>query len=183
MKRRKFLKGFASVSAVASIVTVPSLLSAKDAPKVVSPNKMDFETAFKAVVGGSKVSDSDKVDLTVPEIAENGAVVPVKVNVDHPMTKDSYVKSIHIFAVKNQNSRCADVVLTPTNGKGYFATRIKLGESQDVVALVGLSDGSYLKAAKGVKVTIGGCGWLDQYNNKQIKNIWRMYYGRKKVDD
>jgi len=161
MKRRKFLQGFASASAVASIITVPSLLSAKDAPakpKISSPNKMDIDTAMKAVTGGAKVADSAKVDLTVPEIAENGAVVPVKINVDHPMTKDSYVKTIHIFAEKNQNSRCADVVLSPMNGKGYFATRIKLGESQDVIALVGLSDGTYLKAAKGVKVTIGGCG-------------------------
>jgi sulfur-oxidizing protein SoxY len=158
MQRRKFLKGFAGASAVATIVTVPSLLSAKDAPKIVSPNKMDVDTAMKAVIGGAKVTDSDKVTLTVPEIAENGAVVPVKVNVDHPMTKDSYVKSIHILAAKNQNSRCADVILSPTNGKGYFATRIKLGQSQDVIALVGLSDGTYLKAAKGVKVTIGGCG-------------------------
>lgn len=160
MQRRKFLKGFASASAVASIVTVPSMLSAKDAPKakVESPNKMDFKTAMDAVTGGAKVADSAKVDLTVPEIAENGAVVPVKVNVDHPMTKNSYVKSIHIFASQNQNTRCADVVLSPMNGKGYFATRIKLGKSQDVVALVGLSDGTYLKAAKGVKVTIGGCG-------------------------
>ncbi len=158
MQRRKFLKGFAGASAVATIVTVPSLLSAKDAPKIISPNKMDVDTAMKAVLGGAKVTDSDKVTLTVPEIAENGAVVPVKVNVDHPMTKDSYVKSIHILASKNQNSRCADVVLSPANGKGYFATRIKLGQSQDVVALVGLSDGTYLKAAKGVKVTIGGCG-------------------------
>jgi len=160
MQRRKFLKGFAGASAVATIVTVPSLLSAKDEPKakIVSPNKMDVETAMKAVLGDAKATDSDKVTLTVPEIAENGAVVPVKVNVDHPMTKESYVKTIHVFAAKNQNSRCADVVLSPANGKGYFATRIKLGESQDVIALVGLSDGTYLKAAKGVKVTIGGCG-------------------------
>lgn len=161
MQRRKFLKGFAGASAVASIVTVPTLLSAKDAPskpKVISPNKMDLETAMKAATGGAKVTDSAKVDLTLPEIAENGAVVPVKVNVDHPMTKESYVKTIHVFAEKNQNSRCADVVLTPMNGKGYFATRIKLGESQNVIALVGLSDGTYLKASKGVKVTIGGCG-------------------------
>ena len=159
MKRREFLKGIATTSAVATVVTVPTLLNAKDdKPKIVSPNKMDIDTAIKAIVGGAKVEESAKVDLTVPEIAENGAVVPVKVNVDHPMTKESYVKTIHIFATKNQNTRCADVVLSPTNGKAYFATRIKLGKSQDVLALVGLSDGTYLKAAKGVKVTIGGCG-------------------------
>jgi len=49
-------------------------------------------------------------------------------------------------------------MLTPLNGKGYFATRIKLSGTQDVVALVELSDGTFIKAAKSVKVTIGGCG-------------------------
>ena len=161
MKRRKFLKSFASASVVASVVSVPTLLSAKDEakkPKIVSPNKMDLDTAIKAATGGAKVADSDKITLTVPEIAENGAVVPVKVKVDHPMTKDSYVKTITVYASQNQNVRCVDAVLSPANGKAYFATRIKLGKSQDVVALVGLSDGTFIKAAKGVKVTIGGCG-------------------------
>jgi sulfur-oxidizing protein SoxY len=49
-------------------------------------------------------------------------------------------------------------MLTPLNAKGYFATRIKLGGTQDVVALIEMSDGSFLKAAKPVKVTIGGWG-------------------------
>jgi sulfur-oxidizing protein SoxY len=94
----------------------------------------------------------------VPEIAENGAVVPVKVNVESPMTEADYVKAIHILSTKNGNARCADVMLTPLNGKGYFATRVKLGGTQDVVALVEMSDGSFIRAAKPVKVTIGGCG-------------------------
>jgi sulfur-oxidizing protein SoxY len=49
-------------------------------------------------------------------------------------------------------------MLTPMNAKGYFSTRIKLSETQDVVALVELSDGTFLNSAKSVKVTIGGCG-------------------------
>ena len=49
-------------------------------------------------------------------------------------------------------------MLTPANGKGYFATRVKLGSTQEIVALVELSDGTFIKTAKSVKVTIGGCG-------------------------
>ena len=155
MKRRNFLKSICAASAVAATVS-PSLLVAKDAPK--GGNVLSYDAAVAAITGGKAVADSDKIKLTVPEIAENGAVVPVKVNVESPMTEADYVKAIHILTTKNGNARCADVMLTPLNGKGYFATRVKLGGTQDVVALVEMSDGSFLRAAKPVKVTIGGCG-------------------------
>jgi len=154
MKRRNFLKSICAVSAVAA--TTPSVLLAKEAPK--GGNALSYDAAVKAITGGKTVADSDKVKLTVPEIAENGAVVPVKVNVESAMTEAEHVKAIHVLSTKNGNARCADVMLTPMNGKGYFATRIKLGGTQDVVALVEMSDGSFLRAAKPVKVTIGGCG-------------------------
>lgn len=155
MKRRSFLKSICAVSAVAAVST-PSMLLAKEAPK--GGNALSYDKAVAAITGGKAVVDSDKVSLTVPEIAENGAVVPVKINVESPMTETDYVKAIHVLSTKNGNSRCADVMLTPMNAKGYFATRVKLGGTQDVVALVEMSDGSFLRAAKPVKVTIGGCG-------------------------
>ena len=159
MKRRNFLKSICAISAVAA-ATSPSVLLAKDATKAKKkgPNDLTYDAAVAAITGGKAVTDSDKVKLTVPEIAENGAVVPVKVNVESPMTKADYVKAIHVLNTKNGNARCVDVMLTPMNGKGYFATRVKLGGTQDVVALVEMSDGSFLRAAKPVKVTIGGCG-------------------------
>ncbi len=155
MKRRNFLKSICAASAVAATVS-PSLLLAKDAPK--GGNALGYDAAVAVITGGKEVAKSDKIKLTVPEIAENGAVVPVKVNVESPMTDADHVKAIHVLATKNGNARCVDVMLTPLNGKGYFATRIKLGGTQDVVALVEMSDGSFLSAAKSVKVTIGGCG-------------------------
>jgi sulfur-oxidizing protein SoxY len=156
MKRRSFLKGMAATAPLA-VVTTPMVLSAKD-EKPKAENAMDLKTALAAITGDKGAKDSDKLKLTVPEIAENGAVVPVKIEVDHPMDEKNYVQSIHILATKNTNVRCADVVLTPANTKGYFATRVKLGESQDVMAVVGLSDGTFMKISKPVKVTIGGCG-------------------------
>ena len=155
MKRRNFIKSICAVSAVAATIT-PSVLLAKDAPK--GANVLTYDAAVKAITGGKAVVDSDKVKLTVPEIAENGAVVPVKVNVESPMTEADHVKAIHVLSTKNGNARCADVMLTPMNAKGYFATRVKLSGTQDVVALVELSDGSFHRVAKPVKVTIGGCG-------------------------
>jgi sulfur-oxidizing protein SoxY len=156
MKRRNFIKGICAVSAVAATMA-PSTLLAKDA-KPKSANALTYDAAVAAITAGKAVTDSDKVTLTVPEIAENGAVVPVKVNVESPMTEADHVKTIHVLTTKNGNARCADVMLTPMNAKGYFATRVKLGGTQDIVALVEMSDGSFLRAAKPVKVTIGGCG-------------------------
>jgi len=156
MKRRSFMQGILLTSAV---VATPVLLSAEEKKaKKKGPNDMDFATALSVITGGKEAKDSDKIKLTLPEIAENGAVVPVKVEVDHPMEEKNFVKAIHILNTKNGNARCADAMLTPANGKGYFATRVKLSGTQEVVAVVELSDGSFLKTSKSVKVTIGGCG-------------------------
>jgi sulfur-oxidizing protein SoxY len=156
IKRRNFLKAMAATAPLA-VVATPVSLSAKDA-KPKSPNFLDLKSAVETITGKKGAKDSDKIKLTVPEIAENGAVVPVKVEVDHPMEDKNYVKAIHVIATQNSNVRCADVILSPLNGKGYFATRIKLGKSQDVMALVELSNGEFIKKQKPVKVTIGGCG-------------------------
>jgi sulfur-oxidizing protein SoxY len=156
MERRNFIKSICAASAVAATVTPSALLAKGEKPK--GGNLLSYDAAVKAITGGKAVADSDKIKLTVPEIAENGAVVPVKVEVDNPMEDNNYVKAIHVLATKNGNSRCADVMLTPLNGKGYFATRIKLSGTQEVVALVELSNGTFIKSGKSVKVTIGGCG-------------------------
>ena len=155
MQRRSFLRGLGLV-AVATAVATPTL--AMGADEVISPNLLNIDAAVKAITGGEKVVASPKVHLRAPEIAENGAVVPVTVEIDSPMTDDDYVKAIHVFATKNSNVRCADVMLTPANGKAMLATRVKLGTSQDVMVLVETSKGEFLSASQNVKVTIGGCG-------------------------
>ncbi len=156
MERRSFLKGFGVAAACA--VALPHVASAADEKKVVSPNEMKFETAVAAITGGKALIASAKVKMEAPEIAENGAVVPVKVTVESPMTQKEYVKAIHVLASKNGNVRCANIYLTPANGEAFFGTRVKLGGTQDVVAIAEMSDGSFLTAKQNVKVTIGGCG-------------------------
>ena len=156
MERRGFLKGLAGACALTA-VGVPTLASAAE-KKPASPNAISFQKALETITGGKGAKESDKINLIVPEIAENGAVVPVKVTVNAPMEPGNYVKAIHVLATKNSKARCADVFLTPENGKAYFATRIKLGGTQEVVAVAQLGDGSFIKAHKRVKVTIGGCG-------------------------
>ncbi len=156
MQRREFFKKLGTATAVAAVI--PAMSFADSASKPTGPNKMDFKTAVETITGGKKPIKSDKVHLKAPEIAENGAVVPVTVTVDSPMTDSNYVKAIHILNGKNSNARCIDVFLTPANGKAMFSTRVKLSGTQDVTALVELSDGTFLIASQNVKVTIGGCG-------------------------
>jgi len=154
MQRRSFLRGV-GIAAAASAVVTPNVVMAA-APK--GPNNLGFDAAVKAITGGKKAVASSKVKLKAPEIAENGAVVPITVTVDSPMTDSDYIKAIHVLASKNGNVRCADVMLTPASGAAMFAARIKLGTSQDVVAIVETSKGEFLTASQNVKVTIGGCG-------------------------
>lgn len=157
MERRSFLKGFGVAAACAAVL--PHVANAaEEAKKVAGPNEMNYENAVAAITGGKPVVPSAKVAIVAPEIAENGAVVPVKVTVESPMNDKDYVKAIHILASKNGNVRCANVYLTPANGEAYFGTRVKLGGTQDVVAIAEMSDGTFLSAKQNVKVTIGGCG-------------------------
>jgi len=155
MQRRDFFKKLGTAAAVATVI--PTMSFAANT-KLTGPNKMNFTTALNAITDGKTPKKSAKVHLKTPEIAENGAVVPVTVTVDSPMTQSDYVKAIHILNGKNSNARCIDVNLTPANGKAMFSTRIKLGGTQDVTALVELSNGEFLIASQSVKVTIGGCG-------------------------
>ena len=156
MERRSFLKGFGAVAACA--VALPQVASAADEKKTAGPNEMNYETAVAAITGGKPLVASAKVKVEAPEIAENGAVVPVKITVESPMSEKEYVKAIHVLASKNGNVRCANVYLTPANGEAFFGTRVKLGGTQDVVAIAEMSDGSFFSAKQNVKVTIGGCG-------------------------
>lgn len=149
MERRKFLKGMLVLGA--GLVLAPSVGFARGEFAIT------FKDAEHIITGGKAIS-SDKLSLTVPEIAENGKVVPVKVSVDYPMEDGNYIKAIHVLSTKNGNARAASVHLTPMNGEAYFSTRIKLGGTQDVVAIAQTSKGEFFKVAKPVKVTIGGCG-------------------------
>ncbi|PYN45477.1 MAG: thiosulfate oxidation carrier protein SoxY [Candidatus Rokuibacteriota bacterium] len=117
------------------------------------------EDAMKRLFGGKPIKDGAAViKLDLPLIAENGAVVPVSVNVDSPMTPTSYVKHIYVVADKNRIPVVTRVTLAPEAGRAFMGANIRLGESGDVRAIVEQSDGTLLQVKRDVKVTIGGCG-------------------------
>ena len=107
---------------------------------------------------GGKQAAKGKISLDLPEIAENGNTVPLSINIESPMTADSYVKDVMIIADGNPNAGVATLSFTPLSGKAEASIRIRLATTQNVVAIAKMSDGSVFTEQKTVKVTIGGCG-------------------------
>lgn len=107
---------------------------------------------------GEKPIAEGKIKLDVPEIAENGLVVPVNVEVESPMTEADYVKAVHIYADGNPQPGIVSYSFTPACGKASAATRMRLAQTQNIVCVAEMSNGSLHMAKANVKVTIGGCG-------------------------
>jgi sulfur-oxidizing protein SoxY len=150
--RRNVLKGATGASALAVAVAAGLL---KPTQVLADWNKAAFEAknvsdAMKGM-GVSSPADSKDITIKAPDIAENGAVVPVEVTSAIPDTT-----SIAIMAEKNVTPLLADFMFS-NGAEGYISTRIKMGATALVRAIVTAGGKSYT-AAKEVKVTIGGCG-------------------------
>lgn len=109
-----------------------------------------LDEAFKAM-GAEKPSESQDVELVAPDIAENGAVVPVAVTSKVPNTE-----SVSIMVERNPNMVAANFTF-PDGTVPEVQTRIKMGQTSDVYAVV-KADGKYFMNKKEIKVTLGGCG-------------------------
>ena len=117
------------------------------------------DATMKRLFGGRPIKDGTaSIKLDLPLIAENGAVVPISIDVDAPMTPQNHVKAIYIISDKNRRPLNAKFNLTPAMGQAYVGTNLRLGESTEVRAVVEMSDGTLLQAKREVKVTVGGCG-------------------------
>jgi sulfur-oxidizing protein SoxY len=98
------------------------------------------------------------VQLDIAHIAENGAMVPVGVDVTSPMTPADHVRRIYVVADRNRIPIVTRVALTPAAGQARIGASIRLGETTTVRAIVERSDGTLLQVTREVKVTVGGCG-------------------------
>ncbi len=126
-------------------------------PRAVLADTATMKEAMKARVGDA-VAQAGRINLELPQIAENGNTVPIAIEVDSPMTEQDYVKAVHVFAEQNPLPNVATFRFTPRSGRARAATRMRLRKTQNVVALAEMSDGSVYMASTEVKVTIGGCG-------------------------
>ncbi|MDP4024679.1 thiosulfate oxidation carrier protein SoxY [Methylobacterium sp. NEAU 140] len=145
-RRQALALGTGAVAAAALGLRAGPALAAKAAT----------DEAIKAFTRGREPVRG-KVKLELPEIAENGNTVPMTVSVDAPMTKDSFVEEVMIVAEGNPNPGVISFHFTPSS-VAEANTRIRLAETQNVIAVARMNDGSVFSDVKQVKVTIGGCG-------------------------
>jgi len=152
--RRKVLKtggGASLVTLLAAAGWLPGNALAADAWNKAAFETKTMDEAFKAMAGGAPAQSKDVVFVSTPDIAENGAVVPIGVTSNLPKTE-----SIAILIEKNPNMLAASFDI-PQGTEPALTTRVKMGQSSNVYALV-KADGKYHVASKEIKVTLGGCG-------------------------
>ena len=153
MNRRNFLKK--SLLTAAVFATTASLLITPKKTFAAWPKKSfditDLGESIRSVYGHSDTTETTKVKLKAPDIAENGAIVPINIK-----TSLKNVESIMLFIENNPQPLSSGYNLT-SKSVPSIGTRVKMGKTSNVIAAV-KSDGKVYTASKEVKVTIGGCG-------------------------
>src|SRR6267142_6509070 len=143
--RREFLLAAGGVAAGLALAVEPAR---------ATPAAM--QEAIRKVVGSTRVNPG-RVKLELPPLVENGNTVPLAVSVESPMTAVDHVKAIHLFTEKNPQPDVASFRFGPRAGRASVATRIRLADTQTVVAIGELSDGSFWSARASVVVTLAAC--------------------------
>jgi sulfur-oxidizing protein SoxY len=151
--RRIFLKRSGQLGAL--VAAWAAGLAANRQASAATWNKAGFQSKAMADamknLGATGATESKDIVITAPDIAENGAVVPIAVTSKLPDTQQ-----ISILAEKNPFPLAATFDVS-SGGEGYVSTRIKMGQTSDVWAVV-KAGGKYYTARKEVKITVGGCG-------------------------
>jgi sulfur-oxidizing protein SoxY len=146
--RRRLLKGLSA--------TVAGFAAAGIAKRAAATPESLAREVWRLIGPGKPKSGRIKVSL--PTLAENGNVVPIRVAVDSPMTPDDYCSAIHVFAEENPWPTIVSIKLTPASGRADIRTRMRLGKSQDVYVYAVMSGGEVYMYKQHVDVTVGGCG-------------------------
>jgi sulfur-oxidizing protein SoxY len=147
--RRCFLRRSAGLAAASGIAAAWPAVPAHAAPEAM-------REAIRAIVGEAELREG-KIALDLPLLVENGNAVPLTVSVESPMSAADHVKAIHIVSEKNPQPQVISVALGPRAGRAQLSTRIKLADSQKIVAIAELSDGSFRTASADVVVTLAAC--------------------------
>jgi sulfur-oxidizing protein SoxY len=146
--RRQFLNLAGSVT-FAGTIPIVTLRPLEATPAMLT-------AAIRNVVGEAPVR-TGKVKLDIPPLVENGNTVPLTVSVTSPMTADDYVKSIHVFNEKNPQPNIGNFYLSPSSGRAQVSTRIRLADTQKVVAIARLSDDTFWQVTTEIVVTLAAC--------------------------
>lgn len=116
----------------------------------------EMRDAIRKVVGAASVTKG-RVTLELPPLVDNGNVVALLVRVDSPMTEADHVKAIHVFTEKNPQPYVATFRFGPRAGRARVATRVRLADTQTVVAICEMGDGTFWSDSVDVVVTLAAC--------------------------
>jgi len=147
--RREFLKIAGGVAAGLELGSVVAVTPARATPA-------EMQAAIRTVVGSARITPG-KVKLDLPPLIENGNAVPLTVTVDSPMTEAQHVRAVHVFTEKNPQPNVASFRLGPRAGRAKVATRVRLADSQNVIAICELSDGTFWSDTASIVVTLAAC--------------------------
>jgi sulfur-oxidizing protein SoxY len=147
--RRRFLIESAALAGAAGIG-----LSLTSVPASATPASM--RAAIRKVVGEAPLKKG-KLKIDLPPLIENGNAVPLVLTCDSPMTAEDHVKAMHVFTEKNPQPNVISIQLGPRAGRASVSTRIRLADSQKVVAIAQMSDGSFWSEEIEVIVTLAAC--------------------------
>jgi sulfur-oxidizing protein SoxY len=147
--RREFLKTAGGVAAGLGLGSAVAVTPARATPA-------EMQAAIRTVVGSARITPG-KVKLDLPPLIENGNAVPLTVTVDSPMTEAQHVRAVHVFTEKNPQPNVASFRLGPRAGRAKVATRVRLADSQNVIAICELSDGTVWSDTASIVVTLAAC--------------------------
>lgn len=117
------------------------------------------EETIKRLFGDKKIQDgSSFMKLDAPLIAENGAVVPIKLDTTVDPTPQKHVKTVYFVVDKNRRPMSASFSFAPEAGRVSVGTNLRLGATSDIRAIAVMNDGSIFAVKRDIKVTVGGCG-------------------------
>jgi len=150
--RREFLVLACGAASIASATRARAQLD----PNQAALRRAALQEAVRKVTGGAQVRRG-KVKLELPPLIDNGNSVPLSVAVESPMTPLDHVEAIHVFTEKNPLPEVVSVYLGPRAGRARLATRVRLADTQTVLAIAQLSDGSFWSDSAEVVVTLSAC--------------------------
>ncbi len=154
MSRTDNDSGLSRRDLVAALAATGVAVSIGIEPARATPASM--KAAINKVVGEAEVKKG-RVKIDVPVLVDNGNTVPLSVDVDSPMTADDHVKAIHVFNELNPQPNVISAYFGPRSGRARLATRFRLADTQTVVAVAEMSDGSFWQASADVVVTLQAC--------------------------
>lgn len=146
--RRQAL-GLAAAAGSAALLPMVKITPAQATPE-------EMRAAIARLVGEARINKG-RVKIDIPPLVENGNTVPCTVTVESPMTEKDYVKAIHVFNEKNPQPNVVSCRLGPRAGIANVSTRIRLNDTQTVIAIAEMSDGTFWSDDINVIITLGAC--------------------------